>query len=227
MDKYLTRERLLAVRNHRHFNLWATILVILLVLDLLFLNLKILFPNNTIVERIFQERSNPTSSIQNPATKSDSCGQTCMAEINKAISAALSVEKSSTTVKSVAAPAGAQEYFIPLGAGAISSTTLQTISGMQATIDGSAYGNIKTTTFEITVSVPTGNETADFQLYNSTANHPVWNSSVNFSSGGTPQLLISSPITLDPGSNTYVVQGSTQLQFPANITQARVHIISQ
>ena len=151
-----------------------------------------------------------------------------MAEINKAVSSALSVEeKTIAPAASGGGSQGVQEYFIPLGSGVISSQTLMTISGMQATIDGSAYGNIETATFEITVSIPTGNQTANFQLYNSTANHPVWNSSVNFAGGGTPQLLISSPITLDPGSNTYVVQGSTQLQYPAYITQARVHIITQ
>lgn len=224
----MTREKLLSVRNHKHFNLGLTIVIILLVFDLLFLNIKILSLGNPVVSIFQQKTSQPPTASSQPAN-SDSCGQECMAEINKAVSAAVVVEKNTASNTPVygGSASSVQEYFIPLGSGMISSPTLTTVSGMQATIDSGAYGSGYTATFEITVSIPTGNQTASFQLYDSTQNHPVWNSSVNFTGGGTPQLLISSPITLDPGSNTYIVQGSTQLQFPAYITQARVHIITQ
>lgn len=225
MERYLSREKLLEVRNHKHFNKGVAILIALLVADLLFLNFKVFAPAKYKTSTIFQDSVSPTQQSTNIVKGEDVCGESCMSEINKAISNAVS------TTKTPAAPvvnsaSGAQEYFIPLGSGSINSTTLTTITGMQATIDGGAYGSNYIATFEISVNVPTGNQTATFQLYNSTGNHPAWNSVVNFTSGGTPALLISSPITLDPGSNTYVVQGQTQLQFPANITQARVHIIT-
>lgn len=230
MSEFLSREKLLSVKNHRHFNLGLAILIFLLVADLLFLNFKILaLPSSPIVS-IFQEKSDtmlPEGSIAKEPV--DSCGEVCMAEINKAVSAVNSVKKgtSGSSSTNLSSPPGPQEYFIPLGSGVISNTTLQTITGMQATVDGNAYGSGYTATFEISVNVPTGNETATFQLYNSTLNQPVWNSVVNFTTGGTPALLVSSPITLSPGSNTYVVQGQTQLQFPAYITQARIHVITK
>jgi len=63
-------------------------------------------------------------------------------------------------------------------------------------------------------------------LFNMTAGHPVWNSTVFFSGGTNAQLLISQPITLDPGNNLYQVQMQTQLTFPANLNQARIHILT-
>ena len=212
----MSREKLLGVRHHRHFPAALLIIGFILLLDLLFVNYKILtIPSPA---KIVQSETVTAQKVEN-----ETCGEACQEEINKAVEAVLpktvsqGVPASSSTV---------QEYFIPLGAGVINSQTWQTVQGMQAYIDGSAYGSTQSTTFEISVNVPTGNETATFQLYNATANHPVWNSTVTFTGGGTPQLLISSPITLDPGNNLYVVQAQTQLPFPAYITQARVHIIT-
>ncbi len=228
MGKYLTREKLLGVKNHKHFPLAIVVIVVFLILDLAFLNVKILSSGNPNLA-IFQTKTAQVSKTQNVSTQSaDTCGDTCMAEINKAVSASVSVEKNTAVSQAsyTQAAAAGQEYFIPLGSGVISSPTLTTINGMQATVDGGAYGSNYTATFEISVSIPTGNETANFQLYDATQNHPVWNSNVTFNSGGTPALL-TAQITLDPGMNTYVVQGSTQLTYPAYITQARIHIITQ
>lgn len=219
MEKYLTRERLLGVRHHRHFPAAILVMGILLLLDLLFVNYKILtIPSPA---KIVQSETVTAEKVNQ-----DSCGKACQEEINKAVEAVLpkTVPQQSAPVSSLSS--AVQEYFIPFGSGVINSQSWQTVQGMQAYIDGSAYGSIQTTTFEISVSVPTGNETATFQLYNATLNHPVWNSTVTFTGGGTPQLLISGPITLDPGNNLYVVQAQTQLPFPAYITQARVHIVT-
>ena len=57
----MTREKLLSVRNHKHFNLGLAIVVILLIADLLFLNLKILFPNVPYVDKVFPQNFNQTS----------------------------------------------------------------------------------------------------------------------------------------------------------------------
>jgi hypothetical protein len=45
--------------------------------------------------------------------------------------------------------------------------------------------------------------------------------------GGTSAYLISNPIAYDKGSKIYQVQMKTQLQYPANLTQARIHITLQ
>ena len=217
MDKYLSREKLLGVKNHKHFPI-AMILIIVILLDLVFVNYKLFTTPSA--AKIVQSSKITAQEV----SENDSCGKNCQEEINKAVEAV--IPKSASQQSASSNNSSVQEYFIPLGSGAINSQSMQTIQGMQAYIDGSAYGSIQTVTFEISVSVPTGNETATFQLYNTTANHPVWNSTVTFTGGGTPQLLISSPINLDPGNNLYVVQGQTQLPYPANITQARVHIIT-
>jgi hypothetical protein len=36
--------------------------------------------------------------------------------------------------------------------------------------------------------------------------------------------MISQPITLDPGNNLYQVQMQTQLEYPANVSQAIIRI---
>lgn len=122
-------------------------------------------------------------------------------------------------------PSSVQEYYIQLGTGSNATSTWANVGGAAAYIDSSNYGNIQTVTFEASVSIPTGNQIAYVQLYNATDQHPVWFSQVSIQ-GGTPQLLISQPITLDPGEKLYQVQMMTQLQYPAILTQSRVHIIS-
>jgi hypothetical protein len=126
-------------------------------------------------------------------------------------------------VQSQPSTSSVKEFFITLGSG--SSTTLEwtDIPGAQGYIDSSAYGRTKTVTFEVSLYTPTGNQTAYARLYNITDKHPVWNSDVSIE-GGTPQLKISNPITLDSGSKLYQVQMKTQLESRTNLENARVHI---
>ena len=77
--------------------------------------------------------------------------------------------------------------------------------------------------FEVTVAVPTGNEKIWVRLTNSTDGRQVWGCDVSMEGSG-PTALISQPVTLDSGNKLYKVQMKTQLQYPANIQQARVHI---
>ncbi len=211
----------MGVKNHKHFPIVLIVIATLLLLDLVFVNYKIVTTPST--ANIVQSSKVTAESV----VEKDSCGKNCQEEINKAVEAIIPKTTSQQALPATGSNSAVQEYFIPLGSGVINSQSWQTVQGMQAYIDGSAYGSIQTVTFEISVSIPTGNETATFQLYNSTLNHPVWNSTVTFNGGGTPQLLISSPIALDPGNNLYIVQAQTQLPFPAYITQSRVHIITK
>jgi len=119
-----------------------------------------------------------------------------------------------------------KESYIPLGSGQSQSQTYENINGAQAYIDSTKYSNIKTVTFEVSVFIPTGNETAWVQLYDVTQGHPVWNSEMSWN-GGSAQYLVSSSITLDSGNNLYQVQMKTQLPSYAQLNQSKVHITLQ
>ncbi len=167
----------------------------------------------------------------------NTCPASCLSEISKATkSATLPVKPTSpptgeptpvpTTkpASSSQAVSSVKEFFVPFGIGSNSSDDWQDVGGLRTTLDPANYGNIKTVTFEASVRIPTGNETAYVRLYNATDKHPVWFSDVSLE-GGTPQLLISKPITLDLGNKTYQVQMKTSLKFQAFLDQARLHII--
>jgi hypothetical protein len=188
--------------------------------DLLFLNYKILSPTPP-----SQGKTQEVATLADTSAKEDNCGQDCQDEIDKVVSEALS-QRSSTQIVTSGGSSGVKEYYVPFGTGISTSSEWEDVPGLQAYIDKSAYGSIKKVTFEASVRVPTGNQTAEVQLFNITAKHPVWSSQVTFTGGGTPQLLISDPITLDSGNNLYKVQMKTQLKYPAYLDQARVHIIT-
>lgn len=126
-----------------------------------------------------------------------------------------------TTVQTV----GPKEIFVPLGTGESSAASWTNVPGVIASVNSTNYPSIEQVTFEANVNVPTANQTVWVQLYNMTAQHPVWNSQISMT--GATQYIVSPPITLDPGNNLYQVQMYTQLQYPALLTQSRIHIILQ
>lgn len=165
---------------------------------------------------------------------SNACPASCLSEISQATKSATLFSKPTSvptpipTVKPVSqAQVGSlvKEFFVPFGSGSNSSDDWQDIPGLKATLDPANYGSIKTVTFEATIRIPTGNEIAYARLYNTTDKHPVWFSDVSLE-GGTPQLLISKPITLDLGNKTYQIQMKTSLKFQAFLDQSRLHIIT-
>lgn len=198
------------------------ILVFLVLLNLLFLD-SVIFENRKteVIER--------TVSI--PVTP-NSCPASCIAEINKATSLVqsdTSISPAPSKIPPTPTPTKAQslvkEFFVPFGTGSNSSDDWIDVPGARASIDIANYGNIKTVTFEASVRIPTGNETAYVRLYNVTDKHPVWFSDVSLD-GGTGQLLTSKPVTLDSGNKTYQVQMKTSLKYPAFLDQSRLHIIT-
>ncbi len=166
---------------------------------------------------------------------SNACPVSCLEEIKEATSSVKLAVKvlatptlAPTSVPPTQVPASSfsvKEFFVPFGTGSNASEDWQDIPGLRATLDPENYGSIKTVTFEATVRIPTGNEVAYVRLYNATDNHPVWLSDVSLA-GGTPQLLVSKPITLDSGSKIYQVQMKTSLKFQAFLDQSRLHIIT-
>ena len=105
------------------------------------------------------------------------------------------------------------------------SSEWEDIPGTQSYINSNAYGRLKKVTFEASLYTPTGNQTAYARLYNVTDKHPVWNSDVAIE-GGTPQLKISTPISLDSGSKLYQVQMKTQLKERTSLENARIHLVT-
>lgn len=127
-------------------------------------------------------------------------------------------------VKEVVKNTSVKEQFIPFGSGSNQTSDWADVPGLQASIDFGSYGNIKDARFEISVNIPTANETASVRLFNVTDKHPVWYSEVTTTNN---VYTVSPPIIYDKGVKTYQVQMKTQLQFLANLTLARIHIILQ
>lgn len=201
----------------------AVFILLLLILGNLFIIDIALFWNKDAKTTSSISVSSPEKTINLTPTVSpnDDCSDNCKNEIKKAVDLALlktPVSKATTTNST-------KESFITLGSGSSTADSWSDIPGAQSYIDSTAYGTIKTVTFEVSLHTPTGNQTAYARLYNVTDSHPVWNSDVTIE-GGTPQLKISSPIKLDTGSKLYQVQMRTQLTSRTNLENARVHIIS-
>ncbi len=115
-----------------------------------------------------------------------------------------------------------KEYFVAFGSGTSSADDWADVDGLEANVDFSSYGNVKDIIFEVSVSVPTANQLVWVRLYNKTDKHPVWNSEV--STSGSSGYTYSKSLIYDQGAKDYQVQVKTQLKYPANITQARLHI---
>jgi len=159
----------------------------------------------------------------------DVCPSACLAQI-QALSPPSAIQTGTTTPTPTQAPAKivpmVSEFFIPFGSGSGNATDWQDIPGLLAAIDTANYATNRTVTFEVSLRIPTGNQTVYARLFNATDKHPVWFSDVSLE-GGTPSLIISSPVQLDNGNKTYQVQLKTSLGFLSNIDQARLRIVTK
>ncbi len=117
-----------------------------------------------------------------------------------------------------------KDYFISLGSGTSDAGDWTDVPGVSADINFGNYRSIKEIRFEVSIYVPTANETVSVRLYNMTDKHPVWNSEVT-SNGGQTEILTSSPLVYDTGEKVYQVQMKTQLRYSATLVQSRIHII--
>lgn len=204
------------------FSPWTFVLILLiLILGNLFIIDVALFWNKDTkkTEKALTSNLPDIVSITPTVTSTPSCGVECKKEINEAVAKLIDKPQKTSTSSNI------KEFFVPLGTGSSSEPQWSDVAGVQSYIDSNAYGKLKSVTFEASLHTPTNNQEAEARLYNITDSHPVWNSEVKVS-GGTPQLKISSPITLDKGSKLYQVQMRTQLQSRTNLENARVHIIA-
>lgn len=167
--------------------------------------------------------STAPSQAAQPVTAVDMCPNTCMTAI-KTATASLTLTQQVTNNTTQQVSGGAQEFFVPFGAGSGQSQgTYTTLGSLQAYVNMSQYTGVQTVTFEVSATIPNGNQSISVQLYNATDGYAIPNSQLTMS-GGAPQLLISPNITLPSGNKLYQVQVNTQLNSPVTIDQARLHI---
>jgi len=179
-------------------------------------------PSNVLSEG----KSNNLEQTSSPNAANSFCPASCIdkiSEVSLSLDALSQTQKNTQTGGAATTFSSQKEYFISLGSGSSQAKDWTDVPGAEAIVDGSAYGNIKQVTFQASLYTPTGNQTAYARLYNVTDKHPVWNSDVSIE-GGTPQLLISSPITLENSAKKYQVQMKTQLSAITNLVQSRIYI---
>jgi hypothetical protein len=212
----------------------ASMVAVIIILNLAYLDLFMYKTSKSQEEKI-QATANvsaPTSNYSNQM-----CPNSCLNQIYQATSSSKITPQTvgliAPTVAPTATPAPTitptsafqvKEFFIPFGGGTNSSDDWEDVGGLKTSIDSSNYSSIKSTVFEASISVPTGDQTTYVRLFNETDKHPVWFSDISLE-GKAPQLLISKPITLDSGNKTYKVQMKTSLKYQATLNQARIHII--
>lgn len=197
--------------------------IIFAILALMFLNFAVV--DYLLVSGKFSKPQ--TLQVQKPAK--DSCGSLCREEITKRINELRATLPSpspltQTVVQQVSSSNNNVDVYIPLGTGTSSSTSFAFVPGTQAYINSSQYSNASQITFEASVSVPNANQDVYLQLFDVTAGHIVWNSGLLSHSGSTGNLMVSSPIKLDPGNNLYQVQMKTQVGATTNVTQSQIHV---
>ncbi len=196
---------------------------IIAIFNLAFLDIWIMNAKTNILQGL--ERVAPTAIPA--AVSNQSCPVACLTDMQNILATASVTpipQKVTTIIQN--SSSGAKEYYVTFGSGQSSASDWQDVTGLQVYVDSTSYSSIKSVVFEATSHIPTGNESAWVRLFNSTDQHPVWNSDISLE-GGTPQFLISSPITLDSGKKLYTVQMKTQLQFQAVLDQSRIHIITK
>ncbi len=205
------------------------VFVFIVLLNLAYIDVLIfLEPKSDIVQKFVGFNLSATPIPKKPVQEeSDVCPQSCVSQIQEATASLKLATTPEPIIRTeLKESTGAKEFFIPFGSGSSSAGDWEDIEGLQVYIDSTNYKGIKKVTFEASVRIPTGNQTAYVRLFNKTDKHPVWFSEVSIT-GGTPALLISEPITLDKGNKLYQVQVKTQLKFVTIIDQARIHIITE
>lgn len=211
-------------------------------LDLLFLNLRILFaPKETVFPQpIVSEQNSTRTSPLSTITNADVCPFACISLINNKLSLS-----SSPTPASAPAPAtptaapqttaspqqtttsesNVKEFFIPLGSGSTTSTSWVTISGIEAQVNSANYSGISSVSFEASLRVPTGNGILYARLINLSDDNPL--SETEVSVQGSTGQLVSKNFTLVSGTKRYGVQVKSTLGFAGFLDLARIKITLQ
>ncbi len=214
----------------------AILFIVFLFLNVIYIDILLVQGSNkqTIVQRFTNIINETVPKEEKTAVTNDICPQSCVSQIQQAISSANPASTilptpapTANTSSQISSPSQTKEYYIPFGSGSGSSADWQDVPGLQANVDSNSYGSIKSVVFEASLHIPTGNQTASVRLYNATDAHPVWNSEVTFNGNISSVLLTSPTVSLDSGNKLYKVQMKTQLQFQAILDQSRLHITTK
>lgn len=205
---------------------WSFRLLNIIILSFIFSNL--VFLNYWVFIEKSKEKAAVivNTAISEKKQTSEFCGDDCLNKIYQSIYEATQSSTAkkptvSTTLKTSTQPE--KETIISVGSGTSMAEEWTDVPGIQVEIDTAKYGKIKKVVFEAYLRIPTGNQVAYARLFNVTDKHPVWFSEVSLE-GGTPKLLISSPITLDMGSKIYQVQMKTSLKYLTYLDSSRIRI---
>ncbi len=200
---------------------WA--LLILVVANLIFLDMKFFQKLDSVKPQPPAPEEPIIEETASPAAEIDVCPAACLEKIDEIIQATAppSVQK-----QPVVAAQGVKEFFVSFGSGSTTAREWLEMIGLETYIDSSQYGSIKEVVFEASLNIPNGNQRGYARLFNVTDGHMVWNSEVSLE-GGTPGLVISSPLTLSPGKKLYRVQMKTTVGDVAILTQSRIKITTQ
>ncbi len=211
-DRFLRRR---IERDEREIKIGFTVSALLIVALLA----NVIFLNLFIINSVSSKSSEPIAVIATPApfasiaTPTPTSGATSAAQI--------------APDKSTVVPSSYKDYYVNLGSGSNQSTDWTDVAGTLVTIDLGLYQNIKEVHLESTINVPTANGTISVRLFNKTGNYAVWNSERTVQAQSNGDLLISQSLIYDVGAKFYQVQMKSQFGVPANLLQARLHVVAQ
>lgn len=208
-----------------HHEKWASVMISLEGILTILLLANIIYLNLYIFDRSLFGSASGGKKIQSPVGSNTPLSQSsptpCATCINKQLSPTPTNTTSTTVMQNAV-----KNYYISLGSGTVQGSDWTDVPGVQAIVDFGQYPHIKEIHFEVSVYVPTANESVSVRLYNVTDKHPVWNSEVT-TNATTTAYLTSPAISYNTGSKFYQVQMKTQLKVPATLVQSRIHILLQ
>lgn len=137
------------------------------------------------------------------------------------------LQKSTTTSSSVApstTTSGVKEYSLFIGSGSSSSLQWQDIDSAVIIVNSDNYPNISEVKFEVALSILGGNAYA--RLVNQANGQVIANSEVSHNTS-TSTWKASSPISLNSGTTTYIVQLRSSSGEKVSMNGARIRIVTQ
>ena len=161
-------------------------------------------------------------------TPSDNCGDTCKAEIGKAVASAIATLSATpkTIVKTVVPTTKKQIVYIPIG-GPVSTTSTQWVDvpGVEVYIDKvNDYSSGAYITWEASLKVKDDNGQAFARLQDITHGITVNGSEISTSNNSSAQTTYSGSLSLWAGKNLYRLQLKSLNSFEATFLSGRIKI---
>lgn len=185
-------------------------------------------PTPTLQPLAKAEESSPSSLRQEKSAgkpAEESCPQTCLLEIDKAVK----TSSAQTSLPSSVPPLTGSTVkisYLPLGSGSTKSQDWADIPGLNTYIDPANYGKVKSVIFEASLRIPTANGRIYARLYNKNDGRPVWFSEIS-SEGASSTLIQSVPISFEANNKLYQVQAKTTMGFESFVDFARIKFITE